>query len=384
MDKKKEEKKPRRGNGDGSLNYDESRKRWRGTVTVGKGRRKTVYGTTQKECVQKMNAVKAEIIDGTYADRSDMTVEEYLDRLIENEYRKNLIKENTYTRKREILKKIQEHPIAQYRIQSVTPPLCDDFLLSLTDYSNSVIRKEYALLKRCFEDNVPEVIKVNPMQKIKCPKSRKKDTKQRALTIDEQKRLLAALESGVKYKEQMLIMLNTGMRMGEINALMPTDVSLQFGTVQVSRTITRDKNDIAIIGDDTKTSAGDRLIPLSATAQRVFADVLANYSPNPLNLLFHANGKPISTNQVNMEFNRLCSKFHVIDDKVAGKVSLHSLRHTYATRCIESGMSAKVLQELLGHTDIRITMNTYCDAFEQLKAKDISQVENYLQNILIG
>lgn len=372
-----------RGNGEGSLYYDSKRGRWTGSVTVSKGKRKIVYGKTKKECVSKMNEVKADILDGAYCDNSNMTVAEYLSKAIANEKRKNLIKPNTYIRKVETLKRIQAHPIASYRIQAVTPAVVEDYLLSIVDYSNSVIRKEYALLKRCFTDNIPEVIKVSPMAKIKCPRSTKKEVKQRALTVDEQRKLVAALsDNDIKYKTQMLIMLHTGMRMGEINALTLNDVDLRFNTVDIKRTITRDGNDIAVIGDDTKTEAGHRLIPLSRAAQELFAEAIGNYSPNAHNLIFTAHGKPISTSQVNLAFQRLCEKYDIIDDSVTGKVSLHSLRHTYATRCIEAGMSAKVLQTLLGHTDIRITMNTYCDAFDALQTADISKVEAYMQDII--
>ena len=219
------------------------------------------------------------------------------------------------------------------------------------------------------------------MAKIKCPKSNKETVKQRALTIEEQRRFVSALDNNVKYKEQFLLMLNTGMRMGEINALRPNDVNLNFKTITVSRSITKDKNDISIVGKDTKTEAGMRNIPLTTASMDILSGVLRNYTPNPENLLFTEQGVPISTNRVNMEFQRICKKYNVIDENVRGKVSLHSLRHTYATCCIESGMSAKVLQTLLGHTDIKITMNTYCDAFEEFKTEDIRKVEEYLNQV---
>ncbi len=53
-------------------------------------------------------------------------------------------------------------------------------------------------------------------------------------------------------------------------------------------------------------------------------------------------------------------------------------------RCIEAGMSAKVLQTLLGHTDIKVTMNTYCDAFEQFQANDITKYLDYKQGLGIN
>ena len=64
--------------------------------------------------------------------------------------------------------------------------------------------------------------------------------------------------------------------------------------------------------------------------------------------------------------------------------SLHSLRHTFATRCIEAGIQAKVLQHLLGHSDIRITLNTYCDAFESFQRENIAMADEYLASMGIS
>lgn len=79
-------------------------------------------------------------------------------------------------------------------------------------------------------------------------------------------------------------------------------------------------------------------------------------------------------------------KYNIIDETIEGKVDLHSLRHTYATRCIESGMPPKVLQKLLGHTDISVTLNTYCTAFDEYTGVNIEAANNYMkeQNLSIA
>ena len=93
----------------------------------------------------------------------------------------------------------------------------------------------------------------------------------------------------------------------------------------------------------------------------------------------------ITTNQVNYQYANTLKKYNILDKSVYGRVDLHSLRHTYATRCIESGMPAKVLQNLLGHTDIRITLDTYCDVFQKYSMENLAVADSYMKsnNIVI-
>ena len=70
-----------------------------------------------------------------------------------------------------------------------------------------------------------------------------------------------------------------------------------------------------------------------------------------------------------------------MDYGVKGDITMHSLRHTYATRMIESGMPPKVLQNLLGHTDISVTLNTYSDVFESFQTENVAKADDYLTGL---
>ena len=95
-------------------------------------------------------------------------------------------------------------------------------------------------------------------------------------------------------------------------------------------------------------------------------------------------GHLVPTASVNYQFTRVVLARYPIEDEFStamGKITLHSLRHTYATRCIEAGMPANVLQKLLGHTDIKVPMNTYADVFDRYRDREIEKVNAYMQSL---
>lgn len=101
-----------------------------------------------------------------------------------------------------------------------------------------------------------------------------------------------------------------------------------------------------------------------------------NQENNEEKLLF----KPIKGNytkriNVNYELHRILKKEFNITD-----ISTHSLRHTFGTRCIERGMAPVVVQKLMGHTDISVTLNTYTSVFDKFKQSEIDKVNKYYMN----
>ena len=373
----------KKANGEHSIYYVKDKKLYRGQITVGynengKLKRKSVYGKTKKEVIEKLAQIEYGIKTGTFVDKSTITIYMLGKQMLDDELNLNYIKEATYHRHIETLKRLQ--PIYNTTLQTASEMQIKDFLLKEQNYSQSTINKEYQLLKKIFEEAIKRnIISKSPMQYIKKPNSKKAKEKVRALTVDEQKKLLEVLTTeDVYYSQQMLLSMLTGMRMGEINALDIKDINFNFNTITISKTISRGSKGEAILNNSAKTQAGMRTIPMSEDVKAILLDSTQEVSEG---LIFTHNDKMVTTSQVNSQYKRILAKYEIIDNSVSGKVDLHSLRHTYASRCIEAGMQPKVLQLLLGHTDITITMNTYCDAFDSFRNDNINLANKYLQDM---
>lgn len=101
---------------------------------------------------------------------------------------------------------------------------------------------------------------------------------------------------------------------------------------------------------------------------------------NEEQLLFKLiNQKYTRRTNVNSELQRILLKEFNITD-----ISTHSLRHSYGTRCIESGMAPVVVQRLMGHTDVTLTLNTYTTVFDKYKAKEVDKLNEYYLEENIG
>ena len=377
-------KKARQANGSHTVYYVPEKKLWRGQICIGydkngKQKRKSVYAKTKKEASDKLKQIEYDIHTGSFTDKSEITIYHLAKQIIDDAYNLNEKKESTYFRDLATLDSLSD--ISGMPLQTATEIQLKDFLLKQIKYSQSTINKQFQMLKYTFrEAKKRKIIIDNPMEDMKKPKSRKAKEKVRALTVDEQKRLFEVLTTkDINYREQMMLSMLTGMRIGEINALEVKDVNFDFNTIHINKTISRGERGQAILSNSAKTEAGSRTIPINDRVKRILMDCIQNKTEG---LVFTRKGKLVTTSQVNCQYIRVMQKYNIIDDNIPGRVDLHSLRHTYATRCIEGGVQPKVLQKLLGHTDISITLNTYCDAFDAYTNANLDLANRYMDSIL--
>ena len=379
----------KRNKGEGTIYYSEARKQWIGQFTktiAGEKIRKSVYGSTKKEVSEKLLDLRVEMKDTDFIKEKGMPLIQIMELIRDKKYNSNKIKDGQYSRITKTIEKIQSSKIGKMNVKDITADDIQDFLNDNKEYSNSTIKKLYEQFNQAFEYAIRnKYIKDNPMRDVIKPKSIKQDKEVRALTIDEQKELSDYLfKSSIKdekYKNVFLIQMYLGLRIGEALALTKNDIDLSQKLLFINKTTTIGKNGETIIGDSTKTYAGKRSVPIPDFIIPIIKEQIEISKNNRDNYLFLNDDKLITNSACNSRLKR------IINDILGwqnNSFSSHSLRHTFATRCIESGVNAVVLQRLLGHTDISITLNTYTSVFNLFKDNELEKVIELYKNNSLG
>ena len=360
-------------------------------------KRHTVYGMTVEECMSKRDKKIKELESGKYKSAKQITMSEYFERWLEA--KTGTVKESTLRTDTILLNRISATLIDDFGttfgdliLTKVEPQNVRDLQkgllkeIEMKGKDGKQHRREglttrscndaIYLLRSVFKTAIEEhTIEWNPVtvKPLKRTEKAARDTIHRALTKQETAAFLQAAQESWYYNLYEFL-LNTGCRIGEAGALYITDVGKDGA--HICRTITRTEDGGYKIGDDTKTVAGQRVIPLNDAARKAWDDqkninsllsdgkVIGLKTP-----VFRApRGSLLKSANVNSDIKKICDKAKI------ERFSAHAFRDSFATRCVESGMNVKTLQEIMGHTDIQMTLGLYAHVMEDQKQEQLKAV----------
>lgn len=169
-----------------------------------------------------------------------------------------------------------------------------------------------------------------------------------------------------KYYEGIFILFHTGLRISEFCGLTVHDIDLEQRTINVDKQLQKGNGKYYILS--TKTKAGARLLPMTDEVYQCFAAILQRRKPPKVEpiidgvgkfLFYDIYGKPTVALHWQHYFSQSVKKYNNLHNYQLPKITPHICRHTYCTNMALSGVSAKTLQYLMGHSDISITLNVY-------------------------
>lgn len=190
------------------------------------------------------------------------------------------------------------------------------------------------------------------------------------------------------------IMIGTGLRVSELCGLTWEDIDFKNNTISVNKQLlkTRGKaeNGKTLYVEKTKTENGKRIIPMSEEVHRAFREqqrlmfILERKCFTEVDgisdfIFVTKNHFPFSVANVNAALKNIVNAHNKKNDLQLPNFSAHILRHTAATRMIESGMSPKAVQTILGHSSIKITMDIYVNLDEQHIQEEMKKAESIIK-----
>lgn len=378
----------KRDNGTGTI-YKRSNGTWAGKIYLGKdsdGKEKFKYfsGKTEPEVKRK---IKEYIKSNTPEYVNETPLEEYLTKWLRT-YKFGTIKESSY----DALEKTARNQIIPYlgsiQMQAITSDDIQDHLTVLRKkgYSHSVVKKTYDCLNMVLTHAAAKGdISKNPMSLVNMPgkelfetkEIRFFDKKECALITEEAVRQYKTGRPVYVYGDAYILMLNTGIRMGEAIGLEKEDWDKEKKTLHIKRNIQsvskRDDDGIRtkgkkLVTNSTKTYSGNRVLPLNKNATEALQR-LCDAHPNSKNIICDTNHNMIPPERLERTF------YYLLKNIGIDKCGLHSLRHTFASMLFAAGKDIKTISTLLGHASTQITINTYVHLFNKIDHDAVAELD---------
>ena len=357
----------RRPSGDGMVRKRDDG-RWEGRIVVGHKANgdpifRHVYAKTQKTLTEKLHQSIECYQDVELTEDSRMTLGQWLDRWLA-EYKDGTIRPGTLESYRNYIENYIKPQLGGKQVSLITTQDVQRMYRRLKNggrvredaerskrLSDSTVRHIHTMLHGAMKAAVQaHIIPKNPTENATVPKSNYKPMQ--VLNEQELDTFLQAVQNDDVWRDFFYTELMTGLRRGEICALMWRDFDAKAGTLGISRTLHSKGQGVYALGD-TKTSQGNRTIILP---ESVAALLRARKKASISQWIFPQPASPELPMNPGTAYRRLKT---LLEEAGLPSIRFHDLRHTFATLALQNGMDVKTLSAMLGHVSAATTLDIY-------------------------
>lgn len=368
----------KRANGEGTIRKRKDG-RWEAMYTVHK-KRKSIYGKTQSEVRKRLNKIICDADKGTYIESTSVSVGEWMWIWL-NEYKRNNVKKKTYESYSELIRLHIEPFFSDIRLKKLGVADVQSFINTKTEeglsartvrYMNTIL---HGALKQAVRNGM---ISQNVAEGTVLPEREQKEPK--LLSPREQERFVECIKKdGNGFA--LLFCLATGLRRGELLALKWENYDFENGCVTIKESLCRLRGDDGrthLTFTSPKTPSSKRTIPILPEMAQLLEEhkrcqdkqrraAGADWRENDL-VFCTKLGTPIDPANLYRALGGICERAGI------GKISVHALRHAFATRALENGIPLKVVSDMLGHSSIAITADVYSHVSLKTMEREIKKL----------
>ncbi len=364
----------KRGNGEGTISKRKDgtyfARYWVETPTGSK--RKTIYGKTsetRKDLAKRLAKAIADRDSGVVFDDKGLTVSAFPDRWLTDAV-KGTVRESTYSRDEYLMNNhVKPTSLGRMKLKNVNAMHLQRLYREKLDgaegspgLSGSTVQKIHHALHKALSQAVKwKLLTTNPADDVKAPTASSKEM--RPLSAPEARRLLEAARDD-RLEALYVLAIHTGMRRGELLGLKWGDVDLDGSTIRVRRTLTRVENGRRLAIGEPKTKKSRRTVRLTPEAVEALkrhsarqADEMTSAGElyEDRSLVFAGE----AGNLLNPSNLRQRSFAPLLERAGLPRITFHDLRHTCASLLFQRNVHPKLVQDLLGHASVAITLDTY-------------------------
>lgn len=367
----------RRANGEGNVRQ-RGDGRWEARVSLGDGRRQSLFGRTQREAIEKLRALQRGQDQGIPIPTERHSVGEYLGSWLESS--RPRVRPRTWVRY-EQLARVHAGAIAKVPLAKLGPQHLDRLYAErlAAGAAPMTVRHLHALLHKAFDQAAKwGLVGRNVAQLVSPPRAPRHDM----TTLDEdQVHTFLEAAAGERFEALYVVAISSGMRLGELLGLRWHDVDLERATAQIQQSVQFIGGRAVFMQPKTKKSRRQVQLTKAAIAalrrqraQQLEERLAAAGGWMDLDLIFADEvGQPTKPDRVRWNYRRTLAR--------AGlrRIRFHDLRHTAATLMLGRGVHLKIASEMLGHSTIAITADLYSHVTPTMQREAAAALDAVLQ-----